>query len=84
MADANDNCPLDANPSQEDFEGNGLGDACDLLVIPPDQQMVPAGEGDEPVPNEMGEDVPRMGCSVGLGGLQVFSLVFVLRRRRRS
>jgi hypothetical protein len=84
VADANDNCPLDANPSQEDFEGNGLGDACDLLVIPPDQQMMPAGEGDEPVPNEMGEDSPRMGCSVGLGGLEVLALALVLRRRRRS
>jgi len=28
-----DNCPLDFNPGQEDVDGNGFGDECDLSII---------------------------------------------------
>lgn len=84
VVDANDNCPLDVNPAQEDFEGNGLGDACDLLVIPPDQQNVPLPEGEAPVPNETGEEAPRMGCSVGFGGLEFLGLAVLVLVGRRA
>lgn len=28
-SDVNDNCPNVENPDQKDFDGNGVGDACD-------------------------------------------------------
>ncbi len=32
LADSADNCPVVSNPTQSDEDGNGLGDACDLVV----------------------------------------------------
>jgi hypothetical protein len=39
VADASDNCPLVANPSQSNVDGDSLGDACDLI----DDRPAPPG-----------------------------------------
>lgn len=33
VADADDNCPDDLNPNQRDFDGNGIGNVCDVQVF---------------------------------------------------
>jgi hypothetical protein len=33
IADENDNCPADANPSQADSDGDGVGDACEVTCV---------------------------------------------------
>jgi hypothetical protein len=35
VADGIDNCPSEPNPDQADVDGNGVGDACDEVVLPP-------------------------------------------------
>ena len=49
FADAIDNCPSDSNPGQEDTDGNGLGDALEMILgtDPLDPDTDGANDGDE-------------------------------------
>ncbi|MFZ0596234.1 MAG: HYR domain-containing protein [Flavobacterium sp.] len=45
VSDTSDNCPITANPHQEDRNNNGIGDACDKDQLNISQAFTPNGDG---------------------------------------
>ena len=45
ISDSKDNCPMSFNPYQEDIDGDGKGDVCDLIEVNASQVFTPNGDG---------------------------------------
>ena len=60
IADCNDNCPETPNPSQQDTDGDWIGDACD---DDDDNDGIPDGVDDCPSEDAYGRDADLNGCT---------------------
>jgi glucosylceramidase len=75
VADSADNCPLDRNPGQQDSDGDGTGDACDLGDADSDGDTVPDSSDNCPaIANPGQEDADGDGvgdaCDVAPGPVE--------------
>lgn len=76
VADAQDNCPVIVNPSQEDSDSNGVGDACDGVGgagnpaggAPGDDSAGGGGQGGDAAGGPGDEDNAGEGVGGGGGG----------------
>ncbi|MBW2981103.1 thrombospondin type 3 repeat-containing protein, partial [Candidatus Woesearchaeota archaeon] len=73
VPDADDNCPSDFNPNQEDTDGNKIGDACELgppIAADQDDDGVPDADDNCPSdfnPNQEDADGDMVGDACELG-----------------
>jgi MYXO-CTERM domain-containing protein len=78
-----DNCPAVANPDQADADGNGVDDACEMVV---DKDPPVTSGGD--TPPKATETNTAGGCGIASGGdagpgILLLGLALMARRRRR-
>ncbi|UCG34472.1 MAG: S8 family serine peptidase [Phycisphaerales bacterium] len=85
VADCLDNCPARANPSQDDGNGDGVGDACDPAAL----QQVPGAPADasgQSTPATASNPTP--GCGLGVATVSTLALCCLsaatLARTRRT
>ncbi len=73
FSDFDDNCPEDANPGQQDDDGDGEGDACDAVDDDLDNDHIPDYSDNCPTvpnPGQDDDDFDDVGdaCQAGAGG----------------